>query len=70
MGSATSVHVAAPLTHLEFPPTMKRSDLKDTQELVGIVISGVPRLPQPSVFTAYVWGPAPAVAEDSETKKP
>jgi hypothetical protein len=49
---------------------MKRSDLKNTPELVGIVISGMPRLPQPSVFTAYVWGPAPAVAEESETKKP
>jgi hypothetical protein len=48
---------------------MKRSDLKNTQELVGIVISGVPRVPQPSVFTAYIWGPAPTVAEDAETKK-
>src|SRR5688500_3288933 len=48
---------------------MKRSDLKNTQELVGIVISGMPRVPQPSVFTAYIWGPAPTVAEDAETKK-
>jgi hypothetical protein len=48
---------------------MKRSDLKSTQELVGIVISGMPRLPQPSVFSAYVWGPAPAPSEESETKK-
>ena len=48
---------------------MKRSDLNNTQELVGIVISGMPRSPQPSVFTAYVWGPAPAVPEDAEAKK-
>jgi hypothetical protein len=48
---------------------MKRSDLKNSQELVGIVISGMPRLPQPSVFTAYVWGPAPTVAEEKDTKK-
>jgi hypothetical protein len=48
---------------------MKRSDLKNPQELVGIVISGMPRVPQPPVFTAYVWGPAPAIAEESETKK-
>jgi hypothetical protein len=48
---------------------MKRSDLTSTQELIGIVISGMPRLPQPSVFTAYVWGPAPAIAEEPEAKK-
>jgi hypothetical protein len=67
---AASVHVAAPQIRPGVPTYMKRSDLKNTPELVGIVISGMPRLPQPSVFTAYVWGPAPAVAEDSETKKP
>lgn len=48
---------------------MKRNDPKATQELVGIVISGMPRLPQPSVFTAYVWGPAPSIAEEPEPKK-
>ena len=47
---------------------MKRSESKNTQELVGIVISGMPRLPQPSVFTAYVWAPAPALTEDTEKK--
>lgn len=49
---------------------MKRSDRSNPQELVGIVISGMPRVPQPSVFTAYVWGPAPATTDDSEIKKP
>lgn len=48
---------------------MKRSDLKNSQELVGIVISGMPRVPQPSVFTAYVWAPAPALPEDQDNKK-
>lgn len=35
------------------------------QELVGIVISGMPEAPQTTVFSAYVWGPAPA--EDEPT---
>ena len=34
------------------------------QELVGIVISGMPSPPQTTVFSAYVWGPAPSTTED------
>jgi hypothetical protein len=38
------------------------------QEPVGIVISGFPREPEPSVFSAYVWGPAPVNTEGTEPK--
>ena len=37
---------------------------KVSQELVGIVISGMPSAPLTTVFSAYVWGPAPAITED------
>jgi hypothetical protein len=47
---------------------MKGTDPKVPQEPVGIVISGMQRAPQPSVFSAYVWGPAPTNAEDTEPK--
>jgi hypothetical protein len=47
---------------------MKGTVAKVPQEPVGIVISGMQRAPQPTVFSAYVWGPAPASAEDSEPK--
>jgi hypothetical protein len=43
---------------------MKGTDAKSTPELVGIVISGMPRTQQPTVFAAYVWAPAPAPAEE------
>jgi hypothetical protein len=48
---------------------MKAAEPKATakQELVGIVISGMPTPPQTTVFSAYIWGPAPVSAED-ETK--
>jgi len=35
------------------------------QELVGIVISGMPTPPATTVVSAYVWGPAPG--EDEPT---
>jgi hypothetical protein len=47
---------------------MKASDPKATQELVGIVISGTTRPPQTTVFTAYVYGPAPASSTEVEPK--
>jgi hypothetical protein len=50
------------------PYIMKASDPKATQELVGIVISGMPRPPQTTVFSAYVWGPAPTSPSDNEPK--
>jgi hypothetical protein len=47
---------------------MKGTDSKAPQEPVGIVISGLPHVPQTTVFTAYVWGPAPKSTDDSGTK--
>lgn len=40
---------------------MKVNEPKGTnkKELVGIVISGMPAAPQTTVFSAYIWGPAP-----------
>ena len=48
---------------------MKATETKGTnkKELVGIVISGMPTPPQTTVFTAYVWGPAPAEVEGTTT---
>jgi hypothetical protein len=46
---------------------MKSKDTKRSQEPVGIVISGMPRVPQQTVFSAYVWGPAPADETDPKT---
>jgi hypothetical protein len=45
-----------------------KSKSKPTQEPVGIVISGFPRQLPPSVFSAYVWAPAPQQADDAERK--
>lgn len=47
---------------------MKRVDAKNNPELVGIVISGMPRLPQAPVVSAYVWGPAPSLPDEGEKK--
>ena len=47
---------------------MKGTTPKATQEPVGIIISGMPRILQPTVFAAYVWGPAPVSTEESDTK--
>jgi hypothetical protein len=45
---------------------MKGTKSKPTQEPVGILISGFPRPPQTTVFSAYVWGPAPV--DETEQK--
>ena len=42
---------------------MKGKETKAPQELVGIVISGMPTPPLATVFSAYVYGPAPATSE-------
>lgn len=47
---------------------MKGSDPKGSREPVGIVISGLPVTPAATVFAAYVWGPAPATAEEPDTR--
>jgi len=46
---------------------MKGTDPKAPQELVGIVISGMPRTQKPPIFSAYVWAP-PNTSDESETK--
>lgn len=44
---------------------MKGKKTKVTKEPMGIVIAGTPTPPLGTVFTAYVWGPAPTnTAED------
>jgi hypothetical protein len=45
---------------------MKGSDPKGSQEPVGIVISGLPSAPAATVFSAYVWGPAPGTPDEPE----
>jgi hypothetical protein len=44
-----------------------KANSKATQEPVGIVIS-FPRQPQTTVFSAYVWAPAPGTSEDKDQK--
>lgn len=48
---------------------MKAIDPKAPTEPVGIVISGLPLPPQTTVFSAYVWGPAPSSADDKKGPK-
>lgn len=47
---------------------MKSKETTGSTEPVGIVISGFPRVSQTTVFTAYVWGPAPKRTEEKPTK--
>jgi hypothetical protein len=47
---------------------MKGPAPKSSQELVGIVISGMQKPQEATVFAAYVWGPAPTVPEDVSPK--
>lgn len=47
---------------------MKARENKAAQEPVGIIISGPTRTQLPTVFSAYVWGPAPATSDDTEPK--
>lgn len=42
----------------------KKTKATKSGEPIGIVIAGTPTPPLGTVFTAYVWGPAPATAED------
>lgn len=43
---------------------MKGKDPKASKELVGIVISGAPQPPVSTVFSAYVYGTAPATKDE------
>ncbi len=45
---------------------MKGRDNKVPREPIGIVIAGLPSTPPTTVFSAYVWGPAPTTAEEPE----
>ena len=46
-----------------------KGDTKATaSEPVGIVISGFPRAPKTTVFSAYVYAPAPSTSSDGDTK--
>ena len=49
---------------------MKSKDSKVGKaiEPVGIVISGMPTPPSGTVFTAYMYGPAPASSTEKEGK--
>jgi hypothetical protein len=42
---------------------MKGKETKVPHEPVGIVIAGTPTPPRSTVFSAYVWGPAPTTPE-------
>ena len=42
---------------------MKGKKTKVTKEPIGIVIAGTPTPPLATVFSAYVWGPAPSEPE-------
>lgn len=45
---------------------MKGKKAKVSNEPVGIVIAGTPTPPNGTVFSAYVWGPAPKNTADDE----
>lgn len=49
---------------------MKGADSKTpaSGEPVGILISGFSRAPKATLFSAYVWAPAPPKSDDSEPK--
>ncbi len=47
---------------------MKGAETKKPEEPMGIVISGMPRPPQTTVFLAYEWGPAPTATTTDEPK--
>lgn len=46
---------------------MKGKKTKVSKEPIGIVIAGTPTPPMATVFSAYVWGPAPSTPEDDST---
>lgn len=47
---------------------MKGTALKRAKEPIGIVISAWPSTEEKTVFSAYVWGPAPGATEDKGPK--
>ncbi len=48
---------------------MKKSqDVVEQTEPIGIIISSGHRDEQPTVFSAYIWGPAPEPTSDPASK--
>jgi len=45
---------------------MKGRSTKGTREPIGIVIAGLPAVPPDTVFSAYVWAPAPTTPDEPE----
>jgi hypothetical protein len=46
----------------------KNPDVVDQTEPIGIIISSGHRDEQPTVFSAYIWGPAPEPTSDPASK--
>ena len=46
-----------------------KAETKRTQEPVGIVIAGMPEVIETTVFSAYVWGPAPTKTKEGRDPK-
>ena len=46
---------------------MKAKKTKVSKEPIGIVIAGTPNPPMATVFSAYVWGPAPTTADEDSS---
>ena len=43
---------------------MKSKEKKTSDEPMGIVIAGMPSAPSATVFSAYVWAPAPGLTDE------
>jgi hypothetical protein len=46
----------------------KKAEPVETLEPIGIIISNGERGEKPTVFSAYIWGPAPEPNSDPATK--
>jgi hypothetical protein len=46
----------------------KKAEPVETLEPIGIIISNGERGEKPTVFSAYIWGPAPEPSSDPATK--
>lgn len=46
----------------------KVREITETDEPLGIIISRGDRTERPSIFSAYIWGPAPEPVAETKTK--
>ncbi len=46
----------------------KHRESPESEEPIGIIISRGSRKEVPSIFTAYIWGPAPDPVPEASTK--